>query len=507
MSVFAQINSMPKILWGNESNSNKLSLSEITASDETGIYTLFEKSNSRSKKSVIILEHFNRKMNQTKSVEINLTKDYDDRTFFCLYHLNNELYLLSTYNDESKRILSLYAQKVNKQTLIPEKNISLLTEQKYNGTRNTGFFSTSLSKDESKLLVYYKLYTSKYDTETFHLLVLDNNLSKIWDKEINLPYNEKLFIVQDFVVDNDANVHIVGKLFEDKLREEKKGEPNYQFNVMSYRNNGSDFQNYTIDIPGIFITDIMIAINSEDDIICGGYFSEERTSSIKGSYFLKINNETKKIENREFQEFSIDFLTEDMSEREEEKIKNKAAKGKDVELARYQLNEILLREDGGAILVGEQHYITTTTRTDANGMTYTTTNYHYNHIIVSNISTDGKIEWSRKIPKVQISSNDGGYYSSYALAAVDDEMHFIFNENPKNMSRAKGERIKNVIPKKAVVAIATLDISGLIKKKELYSLGSTDCIIIPTVSSQISKNELVLFGVNKKGNRFALLSF
>ena len=138
--------------------------------------------------------------------------------------------------------------------------------------------------------------------------------------------------------------------------------------------------------------------------------------NVDGTYWLKIDPKTQEIISQNFKEFDIDFITQNMKKRQEKKAKRKEAKGKEVELFSYDLDEIIFDNSGGAVLIGEQYFITTSTSTDSNGRTRTTYRYHYNDIIVVKISSDGNIDWAEKIPKVQVSTNDGGVEEIVQLA-------------------------------------------------------------------------------------------
>ena len=122
-----------------------------------------------------------------------------------------------------------------------------------------------------------------------------------------------------------------------------------------------------------------IAINQVGDIICGGFYSDNGTSSINGSYFLKIDQNTTSITSKSFKEFGIDFITQNMTDKKQkESSKNEKTKGKDVELYEYDLEDIVLRDDGGAILIGEQYFVREVTTTDFQGNINISYHYYYN---------------------------------------------------------------------------------------------------------------------------------
>ena len=503
------------ILWGPELKAWKSTLSDIVGYDETGIYAIKTKRKGLyGLNSTVTLEHYDKEMSQSKSVEIELEEQKKERNFEFIIHIDNEMYIFSSFANQKLKKNFLFVQGVNKKTLQPNKDLRKIAEIDYSGKSkyNSGNFDYEISKDSSKVLIYYNLPYDKGESEKFGFHVFDKALNQLWEKNITLPYKEELFDVEDYEVDNKGNIHLLALIFKEKRKEKRKGDPNYKYQVLSYLNNGTELKEYPIKIEGKFLTDMQIAINDEQDIICGGFYSSEGTFSIEGSYFLKINGETKEIKSKEFQNFGIDFITQNMTKRQEKKTKNKAAKGKDIELYQYDLDNIVLRDDGGALLIGEQYFVRVVTRTipDGNGNTSTTTTYyyHYNDIIVINMSPDGKIEWSKKIAKKQVTRNDGGFFSSYALSIVKDKLYFVFNDNPKNLFyKGEGKLYNFNKSKESLVVLVTLDNEGNQTREALFSAKEADILTRPIVCEQISKNEMILFGQRKKTHRFARISF
>ena len=257
---------------------------------------------------------------------------------------------------------------------------------------------------------------------------------------------------------------------------------------------------------------MQIAITDNQDIFCAGFYSEIGTFSIKGSYFLAINGKTGEVAKENHKEFGIDFITQNMTEKEERKTKKKDDKGKNVELYEYDLDEIILRKDGGAYLIGEQFFIEViiTSYTDANGHMHTrrTYIYNYNDIIVINISRDGEIAWTEKIAKKQISKNDGGYYASYSRALIGNKLYFVFNDNVKNLLyKGSGKLYNFKARKESNVVVVGLSNTGKQTKEALFTTRDVETLIRPKVSKQISEHELILFGKKRKTNQFSKLTF
>ena len=453
-------------------------------------------------------------MDQTKSVELDLEYLKKKIDFEFIVQLNNKLYLFSSFKNQKLKRNFLFVQSINKRSLQLKQDLNKIAEIDYSGKSkyNAGNFYYETSRDSSKVLIYYSLPYDKGEREQFGFHVFDRNLNQLWEKKITLPYKEELFDVEDYEVDNNGNVHLLSLIFKEKRKEKRKGKPNYKYQILSYFDSGNELKEYPIKIEGKFLTDMQIAINDEQDIICGGFYSKEGTFSIIGSYFIKINGSTKEIKTKNFKEFGIDFITQNMTERQEKKTKKKDEKGKNIELFRYDLDDIILREDGGAVLIGEQYFVRIVTRTytDSDGNTRTTTTYYYyfNDIIAISMSPNGSIDWAEKIPKRQLTINDGGFFSSYALSVVKDKLYFVFNDNPKNLFyKGQGKLYNFNKSKQSLVVLVELDSNGKQTREALFSAKEADVLTRPLVCEQISKNEMVLFGQRRKTHRFAKITF
>lgn len=143
-----------------------------------------------------------------------------------------------------------------------------------------------------------------------------------------------------------------------------------------------------------------------------------------------------------------------------------------------------------------------------NSTTTTINYYYYNDIIVINFSSNGKIEWTEKVAKRQVTANDGGFFSSYALSVVKDKLFFVFNDNPRNQFyKGEGKLYKFNKGKESAVVLVALDREGKQTREALFYARDADILTRPLVCEQIYKNEVVLFGQRRRTHRFAKISF
>src|SRR5204863_273035 len=104
---------------------------------------------------------------------------------------------------------------------------------------------------------------------------------------------------------------------------------------------------YEIKLDPKFISDIIMSVTDSGDIVCSGFYSNKNSTDLAGTFYMKIDKLSKKIETQGTMDFTADFLVQFMSP-------GRAAKKK--ELYDYNLRYLIRRADGGAILVAEQYY-------------------------------------------------------------------------------------------------------------------------------------------------------
>lgn len=499
------------IKWGPElEGSRRGSISSILGYDDSGYYI------QGYDKRDIVIQKINTKLNNVgeykfveKDPETKIKYEYEGCQYF-----NDKLIVFKSNTDKGDKIRELFYQEINKSTLKATGKTIKITELTYLSSRDKGYFGIITTKKaevedkDAKLMIAIGIPTEKKENEQFTIIMCDNSLNTIWKKNFQIPYANELFNRKQFTCDKNGNAYVLGKLYKEKVMENKRGKQNFSYHLLAYTNNGENKVDYEIKLEDKFITDISFSINDNGDIVAGGFYSKKGNFSVDGAYYLVLNGQTKEIKNSSFKEFDIDFITQGMTEREEKKARKKEEKGKDQELFEYDLHDLVKRSDGGIILIGEQFFIQATTV--FNGKTTTTIyTYHYNNIIIVNIDNAGKIDWAQTISKRQVSSSDFGYYSSFALAVTDNKLRFIYNDSRENLKPKKQGYIKNYTfrDKDGIVTLATIDKDGKITLEALINDADIEVGIRPKVCNQINDNEILLFGEKRKKDQFAIVSF
>jgi hypothetical protein len=381
-------------------------------------------------------------------------------------------------------------------------------------SKNPGQFGIYTSPDRSKVLValYQPEEKDKEAKEKFELQVYDNDLQQLWAQQVALPYEDDLYGFESLRLDNDGSVLMLGTVSAEK-REGKalkrEGKPSYEYHLLTFKKDSPVPEDHTIVVADKFLQDLQLGLGQDGDIICAGFFGNKGSFSTRGTFFLRLDRSTKQIVHESYKEFSDDFITEYMTEKEAKKATKKADKKKeDLELYSFYMHDLILRDDGGAVLVAEHFRTYTVCTTDSKGNRSCSTHYIYNDVIVVNVDPEGNIEWASKVPKRQHTVNSQ-LYSGCAVEVKGDKIYVLFNDSGENLFLKPGDKIKEfeLTGKDALVVLATVNSDGTTEREALFSPERRDVILRPKDCVELSNEKMFIYASRKKDYRFGLIEF
>lgn len=514
ISVSAQEDVRPaKITWGEELREPSGStIDRIITAGSWGAYVLRRKPGSTISGEQIYIEEYDGRMHLKRSQKVDLRYKGKKRDFEDLVWIGGELYLLTSFNNEAKKKNYLFAQQLDRR-LMPRKDLELIGEIDTRDKFRDGKFDLVISRDSSKIMIYNQLPYKKSEPERFALRVFDNQFQELWQQDVTLPYGDANFAIEEYQVDKDGNVYLLGVIYEDRSRVRRNGKPTYKYTVLAYTEKGERAQEYLIDLEDQFITDLTFRVANSGNLVCAGFYSNRGTYSIKGTCFFHLDVNTKEIVHLNLMPFDFEFRTEYMSEGRKDRAERAEVQGKvnqTPELYRFSLDNLILRSDGGAVLVAEQYFVYQQSYRYWDGTIRYDNYYNYNDIIVVNIKPDGTIEWTTRIPKRQETLNDGGYYSSYAMATVRDRFYFVYNDNSRNYRATENDNrryLYNFNGRFSIVVVSEITKDGALNTFPLFTNRDADVITRPKFCRQNGSRKMMVYGEQGRNYRFANLEF
>ncbi|MDY0781322.1 hypothetical protein [Tenacibaculum sp. IB213877] len=414
---------------------------------------------------------------------------------------NNTLGFVEYFENKKEKKIEAFLHTSQKNSLdFSKKKIFEVTTDRYPSFFESLFsagrvdrdFEGNMSFSKSGKYNVFNIDSSDKKNEHHSILVFDEDFNKLWEKEFELPYEDKRFKLQDIIVSDDAEVFVLGKVHPKKKEKKKKG-GNYHYEL--FKISEDKVTSTKISVDDHFVATLELNFTPENKINCIGFYSNRNENRFKGVCSFVIKSENIQIENARFSPFTEQFLVD------------KYGKSKDKELRNIEFKNVSYTNEGDVIITAEEFFITTTYVYNQYGG-YTKISYNFDDIIVVKLNQNGELQWARNINKAQTS----GYYSnplmSFGTAQTNNNEYLILNAH-KNMGELSGGRVKfresflwKATKKNTNLYIVKFDKEGNFFYKSLLSNKEEVTPFNCRYVEQVSDNEVILYGQRKKKRQF-----
>lgn len=430
-------------------------------------------------------------------------------------HVNGQNYVFMSKYDKNTNLNTLYCSMLNRKGVLDENFIEIVNV-KVKDKRELNSYYISESIDSTKFLVTIVPQLEKEDDAQLNFIILDHDLREVDNIMVNLPFTNEQFGLNDYHLDKNGNIHILGNVAIEETRKKRLfgSSVEREARIFTYYKDESELIEYTVNFDDksdddTYLNQIRLGIDKLGRIQCTGFYSDKKGSYMKGVFVTTLDAENKKVINTHSQVFTEEFIELFLSDRQKRKKKRRNSKGKDSRydnLSNYRIRELAFKEGGGFYILAEYYRYYVTTTTDANGRTTTTHHYIYGDLMTINIKEDNSVDWFTRIPKYQHSTNDGGRYSGIARAlGKNNKLHIIFNEHKKNAKVLDPEKRRNAVGKKSITVLVSIDNDGNATKTPLMPAKEGKTILAPKIHFQNASNELILYATRGKKSRYVNL--
>ena len=242
---------------------------------------------------------------------------------------------------------------------------------------------------------------------------------------------------------------------------------------------------YLIEKGEYSLNDMKIESDDKNNrIAIAGFYSDKQSNAISGYFGVFFDLKTHQIEQQFYENFELEVARKT-------NLSN-SLKSKDY-VYNLKMRKIILRQDGGALFIGETYYTTNRSVPRSSFDTFNTRqmglNYHYNDLVVLSVNPDGSLLWDEVPKKRQYSEEDKGYYSSFGMANSGNSLNIIFNEEISNNTNINNFKINS---------------TGDNTIESMMNAYDYNVMIAPRYYKQTSPNEIVMPAFNKK-NEFLLV--
>lgn len=523
-----------KLQWGEyEKIGRKLYGKEIVHENERAVYVI-EKQNKSinllffriSKPPGLILSAYNSKdLSKIKTNHLSFPKKGKikyEYSFLKLIEIKGKIILFIKALDKKTDAVKLLAQELSangaQQGPVFEIDQGIATKSSglFRKTKLTNF-SVQLTPDKKQIGVVKFNAAQDEDYLKVGYKLLDFTLKSTWSGSVKLPFKNEFFDLTAYELGNNGELFLIGKAWKlerrvgltgsskTKISKQGKGDPNYSYKCLIFSTEKESLQQVDLGVEGSYVTDVALSYQAdENQLYLAGFFSEQWGGSIRGTFTKFIDIESAEITRSTEKKFNPKFLKLFLSNRKLKRLQN--GRAGNYELANFRLDNFTVKNDGSSVLFAEMYFVQVNTSSvvDVNGFMSTRTNYtyHYGDIIAVYLDAQGAVKWTAKVPKHQLSYNDGGPFSSYVVNVEQDKIYMIFNDHPHNIQRLReGDEVRKMgSPKSSVAVVVEIDNQGQMTRKELFSAKESDLVFRPKSSwyqrHTFNSDRIYLFGLN-----------
>lgn len=264
------------------------------------------------------------------------------------------------------------------------------------------------SKNKQFFLIYVPGYNGHIEVMNFDLLAK----KVIWQSNFKFPEFSKKREFEQILVNNAGETFILFNENNNRLKGKE-----HQFSILqinpdktqtickiSFKEHVSHGMNVQYD-----------EINQQ--LVASGLYSAQK-GAINGIFYFNTNLEQiPTIQTSELEETFMRSLTGK---------KSKKIHG----IENVAICQLILRKDGGALLVAEQRFMYESSM-DFYGeeRKKTQADYLYENILIASIHPSGKVYWKDVLFKSQSSENDNALYSSFFAVKTNSSIRFLYNND------------------------------------------------------------------------------
>lgn len=472
-----------KIDLGSPDKSYQRSFLKVIGQNNKGVYILKSSSTFNSKQEQVRLRDnkaevmlVGNNMNTIWSYSLTYLSPEADVQDVCMF--NDSLYLFYALINKELNKNELFAQKINSTKGIPDTAPILIDAISFDKKRNRGMFYIKKSKDSKLICSMFKQNDSEDEKLNISISVFDTTFQKTWSNKFKTDYYDGVLFLNDFKLSNEGKAFILTSLdLDKKLLRDKK----YTLNICSREN--EKIITTSIILDKYFINDLKMEIDYiNNQIVLAGFYSELNSFSSAGITYVRIG-----LDDLKPKLFTESFKAKFLNEFNTERTVNRGT-----ELINYYIDKIILRTDGGVILLSESNYVTESTNYNSYYQLYTTSyTYHYDNILLFSINPNGKIHWESIVRKNQVSEDDAAFYSSYIVNLDADKLNIIYNK---------------YIRKSTDVISCTINNRGESSEKVIIK-ENDNILLMPGGGKQISADQIIIPCIQKNKTNFIRVTY
>jgi hypothetical protein len=435
----------------------------------------------RASKEGFYLDAFNDSMRLMATVALDFFPKKIYETKF--YTTDDQIIVL--YQAVQNNKVVQYAARLDNKARMLQKPVALDSTKMSWFSGDKKYYTSVMSGDKKKIMVF-GMGNRKDKKLVFNTVLLDAESLNIQAKGEPYIDGENDFSLGQSLLAND------GTLFMSAFTE--NGSRNFSGDAWLFRlsADGAQFNNIVLPLGENYISGMFIKLNyANNDVYIGATYSTKKSGNLEGVTYGLYS-----AANNSFSSFKMIPFDDQIRNGTDDRNKKKAFND-------YVVRNLIVKNDGGFILVLEDFYMSTRTTSYGNGLGYyswynnnyattSTREYHYGDVLTIDYDIDGNRKWHSFIRKEQYSQEDDGLFSSYALLNSGGSLVFLYNDF--NTSKSS-------------LNLAAIDVDGNLQMKKMNPGRNEGADWLPRSGKQTDIKELLIPVLRKNSLGFARVVF
>ncbi len=371
----------------------------------------------RDKDNDFIVQAYDEKMGLSWEKELELDKKKP--TPLEVVGLENHFYIIYRYKDKGHHLVKVH--KYNAAANLVDSTIVVDYGKRFTVPKP----EVLLSENKENIILFHTEFYSKLEFTSFNL----KTMSVLWEQKIAPDDMQNGINFQQLVVNNQGGMHLIINRENDRLKKDKP----HCFEIFNRQPDKEGIVKTKVQLVDKLTYDVVFkADNLNESLIAGGLYSEKNKARTQGYYYLNIPNKQPDAYTLQYQEFE-ESLMEELVEK-----KSKITKG----LFDVEVQDLVIRRDGGVLMVCEQrkelernqanYYGTTYGSTADQSKAHLSADFYYEDLFVLSMHPDGSRHWEKVLHKKQYAQGEDAVFSSFFLAKTPQHMRLIYNDDIQN---------------------------------------------------------------------------
>jgi hypothetical protein len=445
----------------------------------------------------------------------------DGRNLFAtdVVGLNRDLITISqrmrTFEGKNEMFLHQFNASNPSGAVEGEKVISYFVFDAPSQTKQIGMMS---SEDFSKVAAFYTIPVRPNEFPGFGYVLFDQAKGKYAQHVTQLPYMNFQLDFSDAFLANNGDFYVLANEFYPMNPNMPISPMNRVFaKIKAFKAVDGKFSEFEVNQPGFIVQNMKMATDKDNNFVASGFYADDIYSGVRGVFFMVLDRETNAVLRLQKQPFTAEFLNSGVAAWEQSwRDRNRQNATKPQALADFRVLDFRQTQDGGYVVITENQSVELVARqtgTPENPRITYTERFFFDDLIVYRLDAAGTLQWVRRLPKNQMSNNDGGQHLGIAHGVTDRSVHILFNDIRRNYG-SDGRFLEGQFPFPVqfmagnnVIGYINMNLeTGAFTRVMLPGLTENKVILVPHLCEfNYNTKEMIVYGQRNRKHRFGHL--